>query len=343
MSHMVTRGGISPTHLFFADDIMIFCKGNLKSLHNLVDLLGKYQRASGQIVCRKKSKIYYGGGSLSRRAYLADFLGMSVATFPDRYLGVQIMASTVRYHHIYNVVEKIKSQLDGWKGFTLSFHDRIMLVKVVIASYSIHNMDIYKWPRKFILQCERAIRNFIWSRDSNVSRVVVVAYDKICCPVEEGGLGLSRMATMNNAMLIKLWWKIRTSNKNWDGYLKAKFFGRNGCIKTVGVKSTIVLGIRKVYKTVEANTKVLLGDDSDCLIDDQWVFPDVHLERLLDAGLEMHRLPNISGGNDKRIWMPNFSGEFTVSFAKELIRRRHSSLEAASLLWRKEVHPTLAA
>ncbi|XP_026383881.1 uncharacterized protein LOC113279405 [Papaver somniferum] len=113
MSHMVTRGGISPTHLFFADDIMIFCKGNLKSLHNLVDLLGKYQTASGQTVCRQKSKIYYGGGSLSRSTYLADYLGMTVATFPDRYLGVQIMPGTIRYRHISNVVEKIKSQLAG--------------------------------------------------------------------------------------------------------------------------------------------------------------------------------------------------------------------------------------
>ncbi|XP_026433405.1 uncharacterized protein LOC113330808 [Papaver somniferum] len=132
MSHMVTRGGISPTHLFFADDIMIFCKGNLWSINNLEDLLGKYQRTSGQTVCRQKSKIYYGGGSLSRSTYLADYLGMSVATFPDCYLGVQIMPGTVRYHHISNVFEKIKTQLAGWKGFLLSFHDRIVLVKTVI-------------------------------------------------------------------------------------------------------------------------------------------------------------------------------------------------------------------
>ncbi|XP_026399241.1 uncharacterized protein LOC113295102 [Papaver somniferum] len=247
MSHMVTRGGISPTRLFFADDIMIFCKGNLRSLHNMVDLLGKYQRASGQIVCRQNSKIYYGGGSLSRRKYLADYLGMSVTNLPDRYLGVKIIPGTVRYHHIFNVVEKIKVQLAG------------------------------------------------------------------------------------------------------------QVFGRNGCIKTYGVKSTILPGIRKVYNTVEANTKVLLGDGkstylyydawygersvadilndntldrlvmvSDCLIANQWVIPDVHMERLLAAGLEMDRLPSLLGGPDTRIWMPNFSGVFSVSSAKELIRQKHA-------------------
>ncbi|XP_026442625.1 uncharacterized protein LOC113342238 [Papaver somniferum] len=240
MSHMVTRGGISPTHRFFADDIMIFCKGNLKSLHNLVDLLGKYQIASGQTVCRQKSKIYYGGGSLSRSTYLADYLGMIVATFTDRYLGVQIMPGTIRYRHISNVVEKIKSQLAGWKGFSLYFHDRIVLVKSGIASCSIHNMDIYKWPSKFILQCERAIRNFIWTGDSNVSRAVVVAYDKVCCTFKEGGLALTRISTMNDALIMKLWWNIRTSKRKWDGFLRAKFFGRNGCIKAKGVKFSIL-------------------------------------------------------------------------------------------------------
>lgn len=73
MSPMVTRNGISPTHLFFVDDIMIFCKGNMKSVTNLVKLLDDYQCASGQRVCREKRKIYYGGGSLIRRQSIADF------------------------------------------------------------------------------------------------------------------------------------------------------------------------------------------------------------------------------------------------------------------------------
>ncbi|XP_026445198.1 uncharacterized protein LOC113345731 [Papaver somniferum] len=128
MTTMVSRKGISPTHLFFADDIMIYCKGNMKSLRSLVALLGYYQRAYGQTVSRAKSKIYYGGGSLRRRATISEFLGMPIATFPDRYLGVKVMPGAVKYHHIANVVDKIKDQLAGWKGMMLYFQDRVMLV-----------------------------------------------------------------------------------------------------------------------------------------------------------------------------------------------------------------------
>ncbi|XP_026455287.1 uncharacterized protein LOC113356384 [Papaver somniferum] len=186
MTPMLSKKGIFPTHLFFADDIMIFCKGNMKSLHNLLNILGKYQAASGQTVCRQKSKVYYGGNSLSRCRTITDLLGMEVSTFPDRYLGVQIMPGAVKYRHICNVIEKIKKQLSVRKGRLLSFQDRVVLINSVIASYSVHNMAVYKWPRKFIDQCERVIRNFLWSGDCEVSRKFVVAYEKVCCPVREG-------------------------------------------------------------------------------------------------------------------------------------------------------------
>ncbi|XP_026430511.1 uncharacterized protein LOC113327546 [Papaver somniferum] len=49
------------------------------------------------------------------------------------------------------------------------------------------------------------------------------------------------------------------------------------------------------------------------------------------------------GGEDVRIWMPDFKGAFTVSSAKELIRQKHPKFDGAAILRRKEVHPTLAA
>ncbi|XP_026443724.1 uncharacterized protein LOC113343819 [Papaver somniferum] len=177
-------------------------------------------------VSREKSKLYYGGGSLNRRATIADFLGMPIDSFPDRYLGVKVMPGAVRYHHVANVVEKIKDQLSGWKGKMFSFQDRVVLVKSVIASYSIHNMVVYKWPWKFVHECEVVIRNFLWSGDFKVSRYFAVAYDKICAPYEEGGLGLTQLSTTSKALLMSVWWKIRISKKVWARFLRARFLGR---------------------------------------------------------------------------------------------------------------------
>ncbi|XP_026445214.1 uncharacterized protein LOC113345754 [Papaver somniferum] len=163
-------------------------QGNMKSLDNILAFPGKYQSSSGQTVCRQTSKVYYGGGSLSRCRTITNLLGMEVSTFPDRYLGVQIMPGAIKYRHISNVIDKIKKQISVLLG--------VVLINFVIDSYAIHNMVVYKWPRKFILQCERVIRNFIWSGDSEVARKLVIGYDKVCYPVKEGGLGITsiRMA-----------------------------------------------------------------------------------------------------------------------------------------------------
>ncbi|XP_026420067.1 uncharacterized protein LOC113316049 [Papaver somniferum] len=315
MTHMVNRKGIAPTHLFFADDIMIFCKDNMKSLRNLVDLLGLYQRASGQTISREKSKLYFGGGSLNRRATISQFLGMPIAGFPDRYLGVKLIPGAVKYHHVANAVEKIKEQLAGWKGRMLSFQDRVVLVKSVIASYSIQNMAVYKWPRKFIHECEAAIRNFLWSGDSKVSRSFVVAYDKICAPYEEGGLGLTQLSVMNKALLMSLWWK---SYDVWLGDV----------------------AIAELLEDYELDHTVLVGD---MLNDGGWNLSEECRNTLLAAGFIEEDLPMPLNRVDRRVWKPNYAGSFTVSSAKSLIRTKYAKLQGVNLLWRPAVHPALAA
>ncbi|XP_026399697.1 uncharacterized protein LOC113295581 [Papaver somniferum] len=214
-----------------------------KKMSPMVTRNEQYHHVSGETVCRKKSKIYYDGGYLSRRRTIVDFLGMSLASFPDRYLGVKIMAGA----------------------------DRVVLVKTVIAIYSIHNMAVYKWPLKFIQQCERVIRNFIWYGDSGKSRDFVVGFDKVCSPLSEGGLGLTRLSVMNKALVAKLWWNIKRSHKKWARFLEAKYTCRDGRVKDYGIKSTILPGVRWVDRMVAQNTKSLISDGrSTSLYFDIW-------------------------------------------------------------------------
>ncbi|XP_026442694.1 uncharacterized protein LOC113342340 [Papaver somniferum] len=353
---------------------MLSKRGNMKSLHNLLALLGKYQSASGQTVCRQKSKIYYGGGSLSRCETITNLLGMEVTTFPDRYLGVQIMPGAVKYRHICNVIEKIKNQLSVWKGKLLSFQDRVVLINSVIASYAIHNMAVYKWPRKFVQQAERVIRNFLWSGDADVARKFVIGYPKVCCPLKEGGLGITSMVVTNKALLMKLWWSIRSSNKKWARFLWAKFTTKQGSIKLYGVNSSILPGMKLIHSIVDKNTKVLIGDGrstslyfdvwygneciadmlnetdldrnvkvSDIIVNNAWMMQGDHIQNLVRAGVDLTNLPLLQGGNDCRVWMPEMNGHFSVSSAKNIIRRAYPKSAIYGFLWRKEVHPKLAA
>ncbi|XP_026428368.1 uncharacterized protein LOC113324262 [Papaver somniferum] len=111
MNVMVSKKAVASTHLIFAEDILIFCRGNLHSLQK--NMLFLYQHACGQCVNYANSKFYYGGGRISRAIAMSNYLGMERALFPDKYLGVQLKPRIVRHIHVRQVVEKIMDKLAG--------------------------------------------------------------------------------------------------------------------------------------------------------------------------------------------------------------------------------------
>ncbi|GAU20130.1 hypothetical protein TSUD_351920 [Trifolium subterraneum] len=52
--------GKVPSHSFYADDLMIFCKGKLSGIKALKDLFNLYALESGQVINNSKSTIFYG-------------------------------------------------------------------------------------------------------------------------------------------------------------------------------------------------------------------------------------------------------------------------------------------
>src|ERR1044071_6925654 len=58
------------THLMFADDIVLFCKGEIKSIKVLLGCLTKFQGMSGLSVNLAKSSIFLGSVPLSEKAAL---------------------------------------------------------------------------------------------------------------------------------------------------------------------------------------------------------------------------------------------------------------------------------
>ncbi|XP_026399704.1 uncharacterized protein LOC113295588 [Papaver somniferum] len=293
MTPMLSKKGIYPTHLFFADDIMIFCKSNLRSLHNLLELLGKYQTALGQTVFRQKSKVYYGGGTLSRCRNITDLLGMEVSTFSDRYLGVQIMPGAVKYRHISNVVDKIKKKLSVWKGKMLSFQDRVILINSVISSCAIHNMAVYKWPQKFIQQ--------------------------------EGGLGITRMAVTNRALLMKFWLVHTILDRNTKVLL--------GDGRTTSLYFDVWYGYASIADMLGENDLDGTAMVCDVLVNNNWQLQGIHAHNLVRDVFDIHNLPVLQGGTDCRVWMTGLDGIIPVSSAKQLIRKKFAVLEPIECFW----------
>ncbi|XP_026450762.1 uncharacterized protein LOC113350872 [Papaver somniferum] len=348
MNVMVSKKGVAPTHLLFADDILIFCRGNLHSLQNLKNMLVLYERASGQCVNYAKSKFYFGGDRISRAIDISNYLGMERSMFPDKYLGIQLKPGIVRHIHVRQVFEKIMDKLAGWKGKLLSFQARLVLIKSVISSYLIHFMVVYKWPCMVIKQVERVIRNFLWSGDAEKRKYFTVLYDDLCLSKREGGLGIKKLNDVNRAMLMKLWISIRDSNKIWARFLRAKYFKINGNLINYKLSSSVFPGIRLVYNFVQKHTRSIIGPNdfkaevSDIIFDGVWVIPDKTRDLMIRCNINVETLPVIAGGEDYKIWDLDSKGVFSVKSAKAALKSPAEVVPCANLFTRQVVHPTLS-
>ncbi|MCH99215.1 RNA-directed DNA polymerase (Reverse transcriptase), partial [Trifolium medium] len=84
------RGVQLPTHVLYANDVMIFCKATKSNIRCLLNIFQQYGEASGQLINKMKSKFYSGNVSASRLGSLSALLGFSRGTIPFSYLGCPI-------------------------------------------------------------------------------------------------------------------------------------------------------------------------------------------------------------------------------------------------------------
>lgn len=80
---------MTPSHVMYADDVLVFCKGTKRNLKALMDLMRSYAAVSGQHLSLNKCKFYSSSISPQKSASIANQLGFSAGHLPFNYLGFQ--------------------------------------------------------------------------------------------------------------------------------------------------------------------------------------------------------------------------------------------------------------
>ncbi|XP_042486215.1 cytochrome P450 1A2-like [Macadamia integrifolia] len=128
---------------------------------------------------------------------------------------------------------------------------------------------------------ERRMKNFIWAGEVDTSKPITVKWESVCKPKEEGGLGIRRLRDTNMAMLCKLVWRIKHEKSTTNSFLRARFVKKDGSFNRGCRPSSIALGISKVWKTVEANERWIIGrGDLANFWKDKWWGPRSILEEI---------------------------------------------------------------
>lgn len=176
-----------PSHILYADDILIFCAGTKKNIRCLLNIFNRYSAASGQVINFEKSKMYTGAMTPARRMMLAHFSGFSAGSLPFQYLGCPIFKGRPKCIHFQYLVDRIKTKLATWKGALLTIMGRVQLVKSIIHGMLVYSFHIYRWPTKLLKRLDGWIKNFVWSGDIYYRKVCMVAWKMVCLPWDSGG------------------------------------------------------------------------------------------------------------------------------------------------------------
>lgn len=108
-------------HLSYADDTIIFCSGDNKSLKKMMRILKRYERSSGQMINSEKSYFYLHHKTENHIANrIQNTLGMTKGCFPFTYLGCPIFYGRRKIAYFEDLVKKITNRVQSWQNRLLS-------------------------------------------------------------------------------------------------------------------------------------------------------------------------------------------------------------------------------
>ena len=113
------------THLFFADDSLLFYKTIDQECQKLIDILELYEAASGQKVNADKSSVFFSHNTPhGRRCEVLNILGPMQDTRHSKYLGLPFVIGRSKTNVFAEVNEKVGRKLAAWKEKLLSIGGR---------------------------------------------------------------------------------------------------------------------------------------------------------------------------------------------------------------------------
>jgi hypothetical protein len=214
------------THLFFADDSLMFCRANEKETSKMKDIINTYQQASGQMVNYNKSELIFSKKvSQSTKVAIHQILPMPMVDHFSKYLGQLTFIGRSKNQTFSYIQDKIWKKLKGWKEKNLSFAGRGILIKAVAQAIPTYLMSSFLIPKGLCQQIEGMISRFWWGSNVDKRKIHWVNWKKTCRKKEQGGMGFRDISSFNQALLAKQGWRIMTEPESLLAKVfKAKYF-----------------------------------------------------------------------------------------------------------------------
>ncbi|XP_075498859.1 uncharacterized protein LOC142537187 [Primulina tabacum] len=348
------------SHLFFADDSLIFFRATKEDSVNVRRCIQIYEKASGQMVNFDKSSLTFSPSTSAQQSQeIADVLSVSIVNGHDIYLGLPTLSLRNKRLQFGFLRERMENKIRSWSTKFFSMGGKEILIKSVLQAIPSYIMSCFRIPDNLCKELEQLCAKFWWRGNNDMRGMHWLKWDSLCNPKSMDGLGYRRLSAFNKALVAKQIWRIiQRPHSLLTRFLKARYF-KDTDIMMAGLGNNPSYVWRSLLWSRELIRKGLcwrVGNGQGILAkQDPWIptLPSFHCQGndLLDDNAKVgnfitssgswnetlvrqHFPPyeaedilnvplNRNGSVDTRFWVGNKSGKYTV---KDGYHRERSGL-----------------
>ncbi|GAB2270673.1 hypothetical protein Dimus_038873 [Dionaea muscipula] len=214
-------------NLCFVDDLFVFCRGDVESVSVVRATLSAFHELSGLAPSPAKSSVFFLGVQPAVKGAITEILGFAEGTLPVRYLGVPLITTRLTYGDYRPLLNRILARVRSWTCRFLSYAGHAQLVRSVLFALQVYWASIFILPKRVLREIEFIMRSFLWQGVEMKPVGAKVAWDQVCLPRREGGLGFVSLIRWNRVAMAKHVWFLCTGDQSslWCLWVRTHLIG----------------------------------------------------------------------------------------------------------------------